>query len=405
MGGVVKPFNSCAGIVCPDGSDDDGGGGGGDDGGGGGGDDGGGGGGGGSTGGGGGGGGDDDGTDTPCVEGNFELSCSPQCGPGQLVYVECYASADICNKNRYMVTMGGLPGKKECENSFLGWFGGSNQDAKCLFRSFKSKYSCDKGSEIPPTCAEGYILKSEVESKSGQTWGASANGGKLGFANTSFNDPCVSWTCWFCEEEPGEEPGCCMYPASGLDADPGYTVDDFPENLLIQISDEEAQIEMSKISAVSFPSFDDYTFYTGYYSGSGYYIALCVEGDRDAVYWVIGIDDDGFNAIRLVDHCLVTGDGGLVGANDRVEDQFEPTYDLTAFGSSAGDVTRSSLCHWMQSSTVTYDFFYDEITYKWKCERTGPGFPVLRTFLKQDPQSSPVGIYEEVGGSGTLELA
>jgi hypothetical protein len=149
---------------------------------------------------------------------------------------------------------------------------------------------------------------------------------------------------------------CCMYPASGLDADPGYTVDDLPETLIVNLvaagfDGEPTNAEFNK--SVSSP------YYYSYTNDSDTWRIK-----NDGTVWSVGLlVDDAFYDFP-VGECLITGDGNYTPEDDAVEDQFDPdysvdfyiawdSYDISATGKT---VTRSSLCCW------TSDWFSQSIS-------------------------------------------
>jgi len=180
-------------------------------------------------------------------------------------------------------------------------------------------------------------------------------------------------SCECCEGET-----CCMYPASGLAADPGYTAADLPETLWVKAGgtiDEEFTKDGSR------------------YKNTDNTLEIINTEDNWRLQ-VVATEEDidvGFEG------CLITGDGNLEPGNDAVEDQFAADYTVEITGDSY-PVRRESLCVWRgvdsfgQDNVLVYTAQGGSLWRWWGFDRAEE---VPDGALKdpEEDQSSPEGTY------------
>ena len=168
------------------------------------------------------------------------------------------------------------------------------------------------------------------------------------------------------------EPACCMYSASTLGSG-AIVAADLPDAITL--------LGVGSLSRSG----------TGYGSTTN---GVIFETNVWAIYR---------NGVRITRNCLIQGDGNLTPGDDRVEDQFAATYEVTIVHSDLGTqvytVTRTSLCRWEFGDPD--DAVYVKIEYSsagiWSVVYDNYDFPVFTEEIKVGSRSSPVGSYP--GGS------
>jgi hypothetical protein len=193
-----------------------------------------------------------------------------------------------------------------------------------------------------------------------------------------------------------EEPECCMYPADQLGV--GYTIDDLPDLLVTQFVGEQFEKRGSPLTyAVGNESF------TAYYGGEGLAIGIRAS---DPTNWTLQVDF-GFGTNQ---GCLISQ---LIqdGPPDWVYDDFADTYTITASDPNplfqgCTLITRVNLCTWHHpfeecnlTETLRGIIFYNDGTLTVNEQLLGPhgwyyDFGQENIARKNDPQSSPEGIYD-----------
>jgi hypothetical protein len=188
-----------------------------------------------------------------------------------------------------------------------------------------------------------------------------------------------------------------MYPASGLDFDPGYAVEDLPETVSVTLASGTYEMERQP---------------DGSYVGEGGNVVLFTD---DAESWTIESTYEGDDTVNI-GACLITGDGGFIADGDTVEDQFEATYttDLSSFSDpGVHPLTRTGLCSWTYTKVGGLGFpiniqiiGWDETVCKWRLYIFGTFSPFRPSgnYFHDGPQTSPAGTYTYESGSGTINV-
>jgi hypothetical protein len=198
---------------------------------------------------------------------------------------------------------------------------------------------------------------------------------------------------------PSDDEGCCMYPADQLGV--GYTLDDLPD----QIEVREPAI-LGPDPVIFNKNGAEYEHFS---QSSTEKVFVDIDGIGRPIWKFQSVSEEilerplSFNA----PFCLITEieDVGFEGAGDL----FADTYAATIGDFPFREPERASLCRWADGSFLLvyvtpesindFDGEYTGPLYTWAAEGRflqpdeGGGF-----WVKDDPQSSPVGTYQGISG-------